>query len=137
MYEYFSHPSDIGIKGIGNNFEEAFCEAAKGMFAIMANLDAFSPEIKIKIECNGVDREFLFINFLNKLLLEYNLKKAIFFDFKILKMTDVNLVAEIIGEKLKINHKNETKTEVKAATPCELKVEKQNDLYIAQCVLDI
>ena len=137
MFEFFEHPSDIGIKGAGSSYEEAFIEAAKGMMSIMADLRCFTTEFETDVEVRGLDREFLFINFLNRILLEYSLHKAIWTDMEILQFSENHLMARLKGEKLKGIHKSELKVEVKAATLCELKVYEENGSYIAQCVLDI
>jgi len=47
MFEFFEHPSDIGIKGAGSSYEEAFIEAAKGMMSIMADLRCFTTEFGV------------------------------------------------------------------------------------------
>ncbi len=137
MFEFFEHPSDVGIRGIGNSYEEAFSEAGKGMMSLMANLSSFTYEFEINFEIWGVDREFLFVNFLNRILLEHSLHKAIWINIEISDLSETHLKAKLKGERLKANHKNELKTEVKAATLCELKVYNENEKYIAQCVLDI
>ncbi len=137
MYEYFDHPADIGIKGIGNSFEESFCESAKAVMNIMADINSFVKEFEHEIEVTGSDREFLFVNFLNKMILEANFLRAIWVDVEIRKMEENYLIAKLYGEKIKTHHKNHLKVEVKAATFCELKVFKDNDKFISQCVVDI
>ncbi len=137
MYEYFDHPADIGIRGVGSSYEEAFCEAANAVMNIMADTKIFTKEVDVDVEVNGIDIEFLFLNFLNRVIFEAGVHRAIWVDFQILEMNKNYLKAKIYGEKIKTNHKGLLKVEVKAATLSELKVYEENGKYIAQCVVDI
>ncbi|MGC8765224.1 MAG: archease [Brevinematia bacterium] len=137
MFEFFDHPSDIGVRGIGKSYGEAFSEAAKGMMSIMADLTSFQNEFEISFEVKGLDKEFLFLNFLNRILFEHSFHKAIWIEIKVEDFSEGHLVVYLKGEKLKTTHRNGLKTEVKAATPCGLKVYQEGENFIAQCVLDI
>ncbi len=137
MYEYFDHPSDIGIKGVGNSYGEAFCEAARGVMYIMADINCFTREFDVEIEVGGIDREFLFLNFLNRVIFESGIYRAIWVDFEVIELNENYLKAKIYGEKIKSNHKGLLKVEVKAATLSELKVYEADGKFYAQCVVDI
>lgn len=137
MSEQFEHISDIGIRGKGKDFKEAFVDAAVGTFSIMADLSFFSNEIEVKIECHSFDREELLVEFLNRLITEAAVLRAIFIDFTIQSMDGKSLKATAFGEKIKTQHKNFLKTEVKAATYSQLKVYQENGGCVAQCVIDV
>ncbi len=141
MYETFEHTADIGIRGIGESFPEAFTEAARCVFSIMADLSAdpssFSNEINVTIESRAYNLEELFIDFINRLIYESAINKCIFTGFEIVSFSDTAIIMNVSGEKIKTSNKHILKSEIKAATFCQLKVYRDKDLYIAQCVVDV
>jgi SHS2 domain-containing protein len=136
-FETFEHTADIGLRSFGKNLEECFENAAYGMFSIMyRRLDRVKPKEEFMIECSGYDIESLFVEWLNSLLSKSDLEEAVFCEFKVnIDIKEFKIRAVIKGER--ISKKFEPAIEVKAATYSNLKVEKVNDVYIAQCILDI
>ncbi|HLD48982.1 MAG TPA: archease [archaeon] len=135
MYKFFEHKADIGIIGIGATLEEAFAEGAKAMFEVMLNIKKVKKAKKIKISCEAQNNEELFVEFLNKLLYEKDVKQMAFCDFDV-KIKGKKLTATAHGEKFDaVRH--EVKVEVKAATYSQLKIEKKGNKYYAQCVVDV
>lgn len=48
-YETFEHTADIGIRGIGDNLEQAFEEGAKAMFSVMYDINSIKPNQELKL----------------------------------------------------------------------------------------
>lgn len=139
MYELLPHKADIAIKGYGKSFEEAFCEAAKAMFSIMAELEDVKPVGEVKISVKAQTLEELLIAWLNELLSEASLNNVLFsyFEAKIRK-TNSEYILEGIARGETINpKKHRLKTEVKGASFAGLKVAEENGRFIAQCVVDV
>ena len=134
MYEFFEHKADIGIRGIASSLEEAFAEAAKAMFSVMIDIDKVKPVKTVDIKCSAENDEELLVEFLNKLLSEANINDMVFSEF-IVRIKDHNLEATAKGEKLEPERHN-VKTEVKAATYSQLRIER-NDHFLVQCVVDV
>lgn len=141
MYETFEHTADIGIRGIGGSFPEAFTEAARCVFSIMAELSSdlysYSNDINVTIESRAYNLEELFIDFINRLIYESAVNKCIFTDFEVMSFSETALIMKVSGEKMKTSNKHILKSEIKAATYCQLKVYRDNNRYIAQCVVDV
>lgn len=139
-YEQFEHEADVGIRGYGENLEEAFENGARAMFDVIINLEKVEPEKEIKIECKAANLEELFIEWLNKLLSEAGMENLVFSDFKIKEIKKANSNYKLLGfakgEELN-SEKHEPKVEVKAATYSQLKVEKIGDQYLAQTIVDV
>lgn len=133
-YEYFEHTADIGIIGKGKTIEEAFEQAAQAMFNVMVDIKKVKPTEKITIKADAEQLEQLFIEFLNELLAQKDIKHMVFSKFKV-KINKLKLTAEVYGEKLQDKHN--IKTEVKAATYSALKVEKDKNNYIVRCIVDV
>lgn len=139
-YEQFEHQADVGIRGYGETIEEAFENGARAMFGVMVNLEKVEPKKEIKIECQATNLEELFVEWLNKLLAEAGIENLIFSDFKIKEINKVNSTYKLLGlakgEKIDLE-KHEPKVEVKAATYSQLKIEKKDNQYIAQTIVDV
>lgn len=139
-YEQFEHKADVGIRGYGKTLGEAFENGAKAMFGVMVNLEKVEPKKEIKIECEAQNLEELFVEWLNKLLAESGIENLVFSDFQIREIKKINSDYKLLGfargEELNLE-KHEPKIEVKAATYSQLKVEKRNNQYIVQTIVDV
>jgi len=138
-YKFFDHRADVGIVGTGKSYEETFQEAAKAMFEIMCDLKKVKQIKSIPIAATAKDMEELFIEWLNELLAQKDIKDMLFSSFKvkISKARDgYKLAGTAKGEKLN-QKKHRLQTEVKAASYSQLKVWKEKDLYKARCVVDV
>ena len=135
-FEYFEHEADVGIVGVGKTLEEAFEEAAKAMFNVEVDISRVECKKRIKIECSADNIEELFIEWLNRLLAEADMNRMVFSDFRITELSRNNLKGYACGEPLDVE-KHKVKTEVKAATYSQLKIEEKNGLFYARCVVDV
>ena len=138
MYKFFDHQADVGIVGIGKSYEEAFQEGAKAMFEVMCDLKKVKHSKSIRVAATASDVASLFIEWLNELLAQKDIKDMLFSDFKvkIAKTKDgYKLAGTASGEKLAKKHG--LKTEVKAASYSQLKVWEEKGKYKAQCVVDV
>jgi SHS2 domain-containing protein len=138
-YELIEHTADIGIRVKGKDVEELFSNAALAMFDIIAaekpaSQQASKPPKRILVKLKADSREELFINWLNELLSLSATKELIFSDFKINKIQDGILGAEVVGCDMK---DYEAKTEIKAATHHQLRIEKTADGWQAEVILDV
>ncbi len=147
-YKLLEHEADIGILGIGSSVEEAFEEGAKGLFSVMAEIDNINPNEEIEINCTAPKLDSLFVEFLNELIAQKDIKEMLFSDFsvQIEKGKDDSDEIEYVlkgtakGEKLN-QEKHQVKIEVKAATyhgmKYEIKEEKGVKKHYVQCVVDV
>ncbi len=55
-WELYSHPSDIGIRGLGPTREEAFAQAATALTAVITDLEKVEPRQAVDIECQEAGR---------------------------------------------------------------------------------
>ena len=135
-WEHYSHPADIGIRGIGPTREEAFAQAALALTAVIADLDTFDPRKAVEIVCTEEDDDLLFYGWLDALLYEMGTRGMLFGRFEI-RPTPTGLKAVAWGERVD-TRKHEPAVEVKAATYADLKVCREADgTWVAQCVVDV
>ncbi|MCM8799773.1 MAG: archease [Candidatus Omnitrophica bacterium] len=138
-YEFLEHTADIRIRVKAKDLKELFVNTALAMFDIMAEKSlkprAYSSKLKkIKIIQKADGLEELLVNWLNELLSLSAVKELIFTDFKIKKLDENNLEAEIFGDEIKNYRIN---TEIKAATYHQLKLERIDSSWQAEVIFDV
>lgn len=139
-YEYLEHEADMGIKGIGKDFNQAFVEGAKAMFNLMVDIDKVEKKEKIEIYAEADALPELFIEWLNQLLAQKDISGLIFSDFEAKIISEDNkyrVEGYAHGEKMDPD-KFEVKEDVKAATYSGLECGNAPDgMVYCQCVLDV
>ena len=121
-YELIEHTADIGIKAGGQTLEEAFANAALGMFSIMADPKSVQEREKRQIEVSADDVEGLLFEWLNSLLYYFDVETLLFKRFDIVEFGDNRLAAVCHGEPYDASRHN-LKMGVKSATYHQLEVD--------------
>ena len=88
----------------------------------------------VKLEAPNVEE--LFLSWLSELLYQYNSKKIILKEFSIERLTEKSISANARGEKLDLQ-RHQLKTEIKAATYHQLRVQKLKDIWQAEVIFDV
>ncbi len=135
-YEIIDHTADIGIKVYGKNLRELFQNAAYGMFDIAADLEGIKPSTSINIRVEAQDHEELLLNWLDELIYNFYTKGIIFSEFNIRSLESNYIDADVKGKHIGDN-KSRLKTEIKAVTYHELKIEETPDGYTARVIFDV
>ncbi len=135
MWEHFHHQADIGVRGVGRTLDEAFAEAAVALMAVICSPQKVQPTESVRIHCQGDDMELLFVDWLNELVYEMATRRMLFSRFEVTVAAD-KLDGRAWGE-IADPERHETAVEVKGATYTQLKVVRQDDKWIAQCVVDV
>jgi len=138
-FEILEHTADAGVRGVGATLEEAFCEAARGMFSLMVDLERVEPKEAVEVEVQADSLEGLLVAWLGELLARRDIDRLVFsrFEARIERENGAfRLSGKAFGEPLDpVRHR--PGVEVKAATYFGMRVEKEGDRWIAQCVLDL
>ncbi|TCS72988.1 SHS2 domain-containing protein [Sulfuritortus calidifontis] len=133
-YRYFDHEADIGIEARGKTVDEAFANAALGMFAIMAEPATVLPEQEVAVEFEEADLELALVTWLNQLLAQARLRGLVFCAFE-LEHADTHWLGRAWGMPWRPGA--ERGTEVKGATLTMLKVEQGTKGWLARCIVDV
>ena len=136
QYEFIDHTADIGIRVYGKDLKELFANAAFAMFDIIADLEGMKTSVTVEIRKDAPNREELLIIWLDELLYNFYTKGLIFSKFEILELDDNRISAKAVGRHIGEN-KNRLKTEIKAATYHELKIENKDNLWQTQLIFDV
>lgn len=128
--------ADIGVRGYGATPEEAFAQAALALTAVVTSVDEVAPREHLEIELgNAGDLELLLVDFLNAVIYEMAARGMLFGKVEV-HLAKEHLKASLWGER--VDHaKHRPAVEVKGATYTELKVAREGELWVAQCVVDV
>lgn len=134
-WEHFSHESDIGVRGYGSTVADAFSMGALAMTNVITRSQSIHPYKKIQIHCEAPNQEILFVDWLNVIIYNMAIHNMLFSMFDV-SIKGLRLTAIIAGEPVDI-HRHQPAVEVKGATFTELKVYERNNIWVAQCVVDV
>jgi SHS2 domain-containing protein len=126
----------MGIEGRGPTLEEAFVQTARAMFNLMVDVEKVQPLRMVSVECQGNDQAELLVEWLNCLLAEADIRRMAFSRFHVESLLKDRLRGKAWGEDFDAR-RHHPKTEVKAATYSMLSVGRDDDHYIARCVVDL
>ena len=132
---YFDHIADIGIIGRGETLCDAFTDAAKSMFSIMAELTKIKAQLCVEFEFVEPDVELALVTYLNALLDQSRSQHIILKTFQLQQLSNHLWHSRACG-----NHWNvmtNRGTEVKGATLTMLSVKSEAGQWEARCVVDV
>ncbi|HXZ68059.1 MAG TPA: archease [Alphaproteobacteria bacterium] len=135
-YELFPHGADIGIRGWGRSMAEAFAQGARALTSIVTEPFLVNETHAVQIACAAPDGITLFVDWINAIILEMDVRKMLFGRFDIVISAD-SLEATIWGEPVD-RTRHQPAAEPKGATFTLAKVfQDKAGLWIAQCVVDV
>lgn len=134
-WHHFEHGADVGVRGCGPSLEAAFAEAARALAAIVVDPDTVRPEVAVPISCTAPDRDILLVDWLNAVIYEMAAREMVFGRFDV-HIKDNRLKATARGEGID-RARHELGPEVKGASFTALKVSREGNGWIAQCVVDV
>lgn len=134
-WEHFVHAADIGVRGMGREMADAFTGAALALTAVITDPQNVAPKDMILVHCEAPDHELLLVDWLNALVYEMATRDMLFSNFDV-DIRDTTLNAHCWGERIDEQRHHPT-VEVKGATYTELSVQKVNNEWIAQTVVDV
>jgi SHS2 domain-containing protein len=139
-FEFLEHTADAYIASYGKDSAEAFENAALAMFDVMTDVEKVSPKVKDSVEVEGDDEYALLYNWLEALLVKFDINGMLYSKFKILNLSQTSdgfsLQAEIWGEKFNPK-KHKQKVGVKAVTYYLMEIIKESDKVTVKFLLDI
>ena len=138
-FDYLDHVSDARIRASGETLNEAFCEAARGMFGLMVDIDSIEPIGSVQVRVSAGMLDLLLVEWLGQLLTEKDLTGLIFsrFSAEIKQQGDkFFLVGSARGEAFDAL-RHEPGIEVKGVTYAGLCVCEEDGRFIAQYVVDV
>jgi SHS2 domain-containing protein len=135
-FEVIDHTADVGIIAYGADIEELFSNAALALFSLIIEPESIENKFHLDLDVHSEDIESLLVEWLNEIIYLFDVKRTLFNRFDIISLTDNRLKATCYGEDFNAM-KHKIKTGVKAATYHMLKLDKSDNGFKAQVILDI
>ncbi len=139
-FEILGHISDAYIAAYGSSLEEAFQNAAAGMFDVMTDIKRIRKILKDEITIAAENEMSLLHDWLSKLHLNFETEGKVYGSFKIHKInrdnTLLNLTAEAYGEQFDPK-RHQSKTEVKAITYHRMEIVENRGKWTIKFILDL
>ncbi|HLC37266.1 MAG TPA: archease [Candidatus Nanoarchaeia archaeon] len=136
-FKFLEHTADAKMQAFGATLEEAFSNAALGMFNVMVDTSKIKQVKKHLFTIKSENEESLLYDFLEHLLFlidseDFLLSEVL--ELTIIRNKVLTLVARVIGD----NHTNqEVHSYIKAVTYSEMFIKKEKGKYVIQVVFDI
>src|SRR2546430_16963920 len=77
------HTTDAYIEAWGPTLARAFAQAAEGVYKPMLNLETINQIVENSVEADGHDKKELLYNWLEQLLLEFDIKEMVYGSYDI------------------------------------------------------
>jgi SHS2 domain-containing protein len=136
-FKYLEHTADAEFIAYGQTLDEAFVNAARAMCGLVVDPVKVQSSESREISLIAGSPEDLLYDWLSELLYLSEVDYLVFsrFEAKITKDGEYWLQGKAYGEKIRPGH--EVSLHIKAVTYHDLRVEKRNNIYEAQVLLDI
>lgn len=128
--------SDLVIRIHSKSLEELFLDACKAIAESLANTKTVDKKIVKKITIKGEDLKELLFNLVEELIFLKDSETMVFNSFEIIRSTKKEVIINCYGEKIDFK-KHELRNDLKAPTMHLLKVEKNDNEWIGEIVVDL
>ena len=135
-FQILEHPSDLGIEVYGRSLEDIFCNAAKGLIAVIAGTSHIEPSKKRNVTIDANNRENLLVRWLSEVLFLFDTERFLIADIHMDFLHDNELKATVRGERYQ-STKHDLQVDVKAITYHKLTIEEHDDFWLARVFVDI
>ncbi|TFG30844.1 archease [Candidatus Thorarchaeota archaeon] len=139
-FRFHDHTADITIECWAPTLETAFEEAALASFEVILDSSTVTPTESVEIETHGYDLEELLVEWIGHLIALIDITGCFYSKFQvdsISKHTDEYVLkGRALGEAIDFD-KHDTRTEVKAMTYADMKIDQQSDKTTLCFTLDL
>ncbi len=134
-FEIWEHTADAGVIARGATLEEAFANAAAGMYALMVDLSGVQERETREVAVEGDEPERLLVNWLLELLFLTDVENLVFRRFDV-TIEDGRLRGRAYGEPLD-PERHTLGSAVKAVTRHGLEIAREDGGYRVRVLFDL
>lgn len=134
-FENFGHDADTGVRGRGATLAEALANAGRALTAVVTDPASVREVLSVEIACESPDPEVLLFDWLNALVFEMATRRVLFGRYEV-KVEGSHLLARAFGEPVEVA-RHQPAVEVKGATWTGLRVAREGEAWVAECVVDV
>jgi len=140
QYRLLPHTTDAYIEAGGSTFALALGNAGAGLFDTMCDVQAVSPKVVEEIHVEGADELVLLYEWLETLLLKFELEHMVYSEFQVKLSTTtegkLRINATVRGERYD-RGKHGAKVEVKAVTYHRMEIRREDSKTSVRFILDL
>jgi len=139
-FKFLDHKADAYVAAYGKTMEEAFENAALATFEVMTDTTKVGSTFEEIVEVEGFDEKALFYNWLETLLVKFDIAGNLYTKFNVEKIrrtpTGLKLKARIYGE-IFDPEKHPSRVGVKAVTYHRMEIVEEKHQTVVKFILDI
>ena len=135
-FEILDISGDVGIRAFGKDVQEAFINAAIGMYSLITSLEKIEEKDTIDITVEDNSLESLLVSWLNELIFHFDTYGFIGRKIEVKELSDRKIVTAVTGETFD-PQRHEGKLLIKAATYHKLKIERVSGIEEIHVIFDI
>ena len=139
-FKFLEHTADAYIEAYGTSLEEAFENAALATIDVMTELEKIEPKIDDSFEVNASDEYALLYNWLEELLIKFEIAGKLYSRFKIFSIEEtpvgLKLKAKAWGEQYD-PEKHPSKVGIKSITYHQMEIMKKPKSVTLRFILDV
>lgn len=131
----FEHDADIGVRGRGATLAEAFASVGRALTSVVTDPASVREVLAVEVSAEAADPEVLLFDWLNALVFEMATRRVLFARYEV-RVDGPSLSARAFGEPVEVA-RHHPAVEVKGATWTGLRVSREGDSWVAECVVDV
>ncbi len=139
-FAHEEHTADVLVVGRGRTLEEAFEQAAIGVYEVITDTRSVRPEGRVDVDVTGIDLENLLYRWIEELLIYTDSEGLVFGIARVCRIIregdEYRIVASAWGEPFD-PERHEQRTIVKAMTYAQMEIRREGDCWRVQFVVDI
>jgi SHS2 domain-containing protein len=136
-FETFEHTADVGLRAFGETLEALFENAAYGLCSMLVRgLDSLSPTDEVSVDLESMNNEDLLVEWLNDRLFRFDAFDEIHAWPRLKRVADGRLEGGSGFTPIDWERHN-FHAEIKSATYHGLRLERRDDIWVAEVILDL
>ena len=139
-FNFHEHTADITIECWASSLREAFEQAALATFEVILNIDTVRPMESVDVSVEGIDIQELLVEWIGHLIALIDINNQFYSKFEVMSLHEgeegCSLKGKIWGEEIDLD-RHETRTEVKAMTYADMRIDQQSESTTLWFTLDL
>lgn len=139
-FKFHEHTADITVECWAPNLEDAFAQAARAALEIIVDTTTVDSSDCVEVTVSGIDLKELLVEWIGRLIALVDINGQFYSKFdveEIVKADSIySLTGRIWGEDFDLE-KHDTRTEVKAMTYADMKIEQSDERTTIWFTLDL
>jgi len=134
-YEYLPHTADVKFRAYGETLEQAFCNASYAFTDIMTKHTKVKEIVKKNCEISAENLEALLYDFLEQFIFLLETEGFLLHKITSLTIQDTSLTVECTGDLHPEQY--DIKAHIKAVTYQQMSIQKTNNQWCLQVIVDV